>query len=171
MKDLFIVAEILRPHGLRGEVVLRPVTDHIETLTCAERVYLGQEALTPVDVEGIRLHKGNPLLKLAGISDMDGALALKGQMICLPREELTPLQEGEYFLHDLVGLTVFDHHGNEVGPVERIMETGGPQVLTGPGPDGDEFMVPFSPGTIDDVDLEKGTITLVDLPGLVDETE
>jgi 16S rRNA processing protein RimM len=169
MKDLFIVAEILRPHGLRGEVVLRALTDHLETLTGAIRVYLGLAALTPIDVEGIRLHKGNPLLKLAGIDDTDGALALKGQVICLPKEELTPLQEGEYFLHDLIGLILLDHLGNEVGPVEKIVETGGPQVLTGPLPEGGEFMIPFAEGTIDEVDLEKGTIRLVDLPGLLGE--
>jgi 16S rRNA processing protein RimM len=167
MKDLFIVAEVLRPHGLRGEVVVRPLTDHLETLTGAARVYLGLEATEPVDVENIRLHKGSPLLKLAGIHNMDDALALKGQEICLPREELIPLEEGEYFLHDLVGLTVLDHLGNEVGPIERVVETGGPPVLTGPGSDGEEFMIPFAPGTIDDVDLEKGTITLVNLPGLI----
>ena len=171
MKDLFIVAEVLRPHGLRGDVVVRPLTDHLETLTGAARVYLGLEATEPVDVENIRLHKGSPLLKLAGIDDMDGALALKGQMICLPKEELTPLQEGEYFLHDLVGLTVLDHLGNEVGPVQKIVETGGPQILTGPGPDGEEFMIPFAPGTIDEVDLDKRTIRLINLPGLVDEIE
>lgn len=169
MKDLFIVAEILRPHGLRGEVVLRPITDHLGSLTGADRVYLGQEALTPIDVEGIRLHKGNPLLKLAGINDMDAAIVLKGQMICLPREELIPLEEGEYFLHDLVGLTLLDHLGKEVGPVEKILETGGPPILTGSRPEGGEFMAPFAPGTIDEVDLEKGTIKLVDLPGLIEE--
>jgi len=169
MKDLFIVAQILRPHGIRGEVVLRPITDNMETLTGAARLYVGQKASEPVDVERIRLHKGNPLLKLAGINDMNSALALKGRVVCLPGEELVPLQEGEFFLHDLIGLTVVDHKGNEIGPVERIVETGGPRVLAGPGPGGKEFMVPFAPGTIGEVDLEKGMIRLVNLPGLVEE--
>lgn len=167
MKDLFIVAEILRAHGRRGDVVVRPLTDNLETLINAARVYLGLEASEPVSVQNIRLHKGNPLLKLEGIDDMDGALALKGVVVCLPREELIPLEEGEYFLHDLVGLTLLDHLGNEVGPVERIVETGGPPVLAGPGPGGKEFMVPFASGTIEEVDLDGGTIRLVDLPGLI----
>lgn len=167
MKDLFIVAEILRAHGRRGNVVVRPLTDNLETLINAARVYLGLEASEPVSVQNIRLHKGNPLLKLEGIDDMDGALALKGVVVCLPREELIPLEEGEYFLHDLVGLTLLDHLGNEVGPVERIVETGGPPVLAGPGPGGKEFMVPFASGTIEEVDLDGGTIRLVDLPGLI----
>ena len=169
MKDLFILAEVLRPHGLRGEVVLRLLTDHLNTLTDAAWIYLGLEASEPVKVEGIRTHKGNPLLKLAGTSDRDGAFALKGQMICVPKEELIPLEEGEYFLHDLVGLPLLDHLGNKVGPVEKIMETGGPPILTGPLPEGGDFMIPFSPGTIDEVDLDGGTIRIVDLPGLLGE--
>ena len=168
MKDLFNVAQILRPHGIRGEVVLRPLTDHIETLTGAARLYLGQDASEPVFVEGIRFHKNNPLLKLQGVNDRDGALALKGQTVCVPKEDLAPLDEGEYFLHDLIGLTVMDHLGSEVGPVEHILETGGPPLLTGPGSSGKDFMVPFASGTIDEVDLEKGTIRLVNLPGLID---
>lgn len=167
MKDLFIVANILRPHGRRGEVVLRPVTDHMETLTGAASVYLGQASTQPTPVEGIRLHKGNPLLKLAGVDDVDSALALKGIEICLPLEALTPLENGEYFLHDLVGLTLFDHKGGEIGPVESFMETGGPPLMMGTRLDGDAFIVPFASGTVDEVDLEKGTIKLVDLPGLV----
>ena len=169
MKDLFIVAKVLRPHGRQGEVVLRPLTDRLETITGAGHLYLGLKTKRPVAVEGIRLHKGNPLLKLEGVDDMDGALALKGVEICLPKEELEPLQEGEYFLHDLVGLTVLDHQDKEVGPVEHILETGGPPILTGPARDGKEFMVPFAKGTIDEVDLEEGTIRLVDLPGLIEE--
>jgi len=169
MKDLFVVAQVLRPHGRRGEVVLRPFTDHLDTLTGATKIYLGMEACQPVDVEGIRLHKGNPLLKLAGVHDIDGALTLKGQLICLPREELAPLEEGEYFLHDLVGLVVRDHLDREVGSVEGILETGGPPLLTGHRGNGVPFLLPFASGTIHEVDLEKGTITLVDLPGLIEE--
>jgi 16S rRNA processing protein RimM len=169
MKDLFTVAQVLRPHGRRGEVVVRPLTDHIETLTDAATVYLGQKAIEPVPVESIRLHKGHPLLKLQGVDDIDGALALKGIEICLPGEELTPLDEGEYFLHDLVGLTLLDHKGELVGPVDNFVQTGGPPLLTGTRADGKEFMVPFASGTIDEVDLEGGTIRLVDLPGLIEE--
>jgi 16S rRNA processing protein RimM len=169
MKDLFIVAQVLRPHGRRGEVVLRPLTDNLDTLTGAVRVYLGLEASQAVDVESIRLHKGNPLLKLADINDMDGALTLKGQMVCLPREDLSPLEEGEYFLHDLVGLNVLDHLGREIGHVDGIVETGGPPLLTVPRLNGDGFMIPFASGTIHEVDLEKGTIRLVNLPGLIDD--
>lgn len=171
MKDLFIVAQVLRPHGRRGEVVLRPMTDHIRTITEASRVYLGQDAAEPVDVEGIRLHKGSPLLKLAGVDDMNAALALKGKVICRPKEELSPLEDGEYFLHDLEGLEVFDHLGRKIGFVDGFMETGGPVLMAIAVPDGTDLLIPFASGTVDEVDLEKGTIQLIDLPGLVGEID
>ena len=169
MPDLYIVAEILRPHGRRGEVIARLLTDHLDTLTGAAHVYLGLESETPITVLKIRLHKGNPLLKLEGIDDIDSALKLKGIEICLPREELAPLEEGEFFLYDMLGLTVVNGNGEKLGTVEGIMETGGPPLLAGKLPGGRDFLIPFTPGTIDEVDLDNGTITLTDLPGLIDK--
>lgn len=169
MDDLYMIAEILRPHGRRGEVVLRLCTDHLSTLTGANRVFLGQLSGDPVRVLGVRMHKGAPLLKLDGIDDMDKAETLRGVAVCLPLGDLLPLREGEYFLHDLVGLILLDHNGIRIGRVDRILETGGPPVLSGDREDGKPFMVPFASGTIKDVDLAKGTILLVDLPGLIDD--
>ena len=171
MCDLYIIAEILRPHGNRGEVAVRPLTDHLSTLTGAQRVYLGQTPGRPVQVLSVRIHKGIPLMLLDGISDIGEAQKVRGQVLCLPREELLPLQEGEFFLHDLVGLALLDHRGEVVGRVDRITETAGPPLLTGSKTNGEPFMVPFTPGTIQNVDLEKSTITLVDLPGLVDDRD
>ena len=167
MDDLYMIAEILRPHGRRGEVVLRPCTDHLATLTGARHVFLGPLSDSPVRVLGVRMHKGAPLLKLDGIDDMNKAETLRGVAVCLPLGDLTPLQEGEYFLHDLVGLILLDHNGTRIGEVDRILETGGPPVLAGDREDGKPFLVPFASGTIQDVDLKAGTILLVDLPGLI----
>jgi 16S rRNA processing protein RimM len=167
MDDLYIIAEILRPHGRRGEVVLRLVTDHLPTLTGAGRIFLGQAPGEPVKVEGVRMHKKTPLLKIEGVDDMNGAENLRGMPVCPPVGDLSPLEEGEYFLHDLVGLTLLDHNGAEVGKIDRILETGGPPVLAGTKVDGGSFMVPFADGTVRHVDLDAGTIRLADLPGLV----
>jgi 16S rRNA processing protein RimM len=165
-RELIIVAEIIRPHGIRGDVVLRPLTDNPETITEAAHLYLGLEAGSPTAVEKVRIHKGAPLLKLAGINSIEDAEKIKGKPLCLPVDELAPLEEGEYFLHDLAGLQVKDVSGNLVGTVDWIMDTGGSPVLMIPAPRGGEMMVPFSSGTIEGVDLEKGVITMADLPGL-----
>ena len=114
------------------------------------------------------MHKGAGLLKLAGIDSIDAAKALRGKVICLPKDELPPLESGEFFLHDLVGLDVVDHNGDEIGSTEWILETGGTPVLIVTTPDGEEIMIPFSPDAVGEVSLEENRITLADLPGLLE---
>lgn len=174
-RNMIIVAEIIKPHGIRGEVVLRLHTDHPETVTGAEELYLGADAMNPVKVEAARMHKNRPLLKLENVDSIEKATELRGEFLYLPDDRLRPLEDGEYFLHDLTGLTLLDSTSKILGTVEWIMETGGPPVLVGTfapersGEPGKEFMVPFSSGTIEEVDLEAGTIKISDLPGLIDE--
>lgn len=165
--DLYIVARILRPHGRNGEVRLRPQTDHLDILLGSERVFLGLDSDTPARVEKMRMHKDTPLMKIAGIDDIGSAETLRGLDVCIPREELAPLEEGEYFLHDLVGLKVLDHEGTLTGSVEWVMETGGTPVLVCEGQSG-EFLIPFSPNAVSEVDLEGGILKLNNLPGLLE---
>ncbi len=165
--DLYIVAKILRPHGRNGEVRLHPQTDHLDILLGSKRVFLGLEEGLAVQIEKMRMHKSTPLMKIAGIDDISSAETLRGKDVCLPREELAPLEEGEYFLHDLIGLEVMDHEGALIGNVEWIMETGGTPVLVGEGESG-EFLIPFSPDAVGEVDLEKGLLRLNYLPGLLE---
>lgn len=145
------------------------MTDHLPTLTEARRVFLGQENGTPVEVSGVRMHKGLPLFSLRGIDTMEKAQSLRGTAICLPGEELQPLEEGEFFLHDLEGLTILGHRGKTIGKVEHIVETGGPPLLCGKDQQGKDFLIPFASGTVSEVDLREGVIRLHPLPGLVDE--
>jgi len=171
MCDLYVVGEILRPHGNRGEVAVRPLTDHLPTLLDAQRIFLGTTPENPVRILGTRIHKGVPLIMIEGIDNIDRAQELRGMMLCLPRDELLPLQEGEFFLHDLIGLIVLDHRRETVGKVDRILETAGAPLLAGTRMNGGSFMIPFASGTIEEANLEKGTIILADLPGLVDERD
>jgi 16S rRNA processing protein RimM len=167
-QELIIVATVLRPHRRHGEVRRQRQTDHPDTLLNSTRIYIGNEPGEPAAVEGIRMHKGAGLLKLAGIDSIDAAKALRGKVICLPKHELSPVESGEFFLHDLVGLDVVDHNGDEIGSTEWILETGGTPVLIVTTPDGEEIMIPFSPDAVGEVSLEENRITLADLPGLLE---
>ena len=167
-QELIIVATIIRPHGRYGDVRLQLETDHPEILMNSSKVYLGNDPGEPATIEKIRTHKEAPLLKLAGIDSMDAAHALKGVAISLPKDELPPLESGEFYLHDLVGLDVVNHNGDEIGVTQWIMETGGTPVLVVTAPDDEEFLIPFSPDAVGDVSLKEKRIILADLPGLLE---
>ncbi len=130
-------------------------------------MFLGSDPGEPLEVLGVRMHKGLPMILLKGVDTIEKARSLRGKVLCLPGEELLPLEEGEYFLHDLEGLTLQDHEGKTVGKISHILQTGGPPLLAGKKRGGGEFLVPFASGTISEVDLEAGTIRLTCLPGLV----
>lgn len=167
-QELITVAEILRPHGRKGDLRLRLHTDHPETLLEADRVFVGRDQIEPVGVEKIRLHKDIYLMKLMGIDTIDDAEGLRGFPVMLPRHELVPLEEGEFFLHDLVGLNVLDRKGADVGRTVSIMETGGTPVLVVDSRDHGEVLIPFSGQSVDRVDLENGLLYLKDLSGLLE---
>jgi 16S rRNA processing protein RimM len=167
--DLFAVGRVVRPQGRRGELRVRPLTDHLPTLLQAKEVWLGPAteggAASPVEVEGARLHQGRiPVLKLSGIDDMDGAEALRGRELCLPRGQLQPLAKDEYFIHDLVGLAVLGPAGEKLGRVTSVMETSGHPNLVVEGSKG-ELLVPFAAATVGEVDLAGGTVRLLPFPG------
>jgi len=167
-----VVGRVVRPQGHRGELRLKPLTDHLPTLLSARRVWVGNLEQGPapvvVEVEGARLHGGSvPVMKLAGVDDMDAAEALRGADICLPREELRPLGKDEFFLHDLVGLQVEGPGGEALGRVTSVMETGGRPNLVVEGPRG-EVLVPFTADAVGEVDLSGRRLRLLPLPGLLD---
>lgn len=172
-REFFPIAQIIRPHGRRGEFRLRLATDHPETLMGAGKIYLCRDPnhtaeVEPLDVESVRKHQDVYLMKLNGVDDIHGAEALKHWYVCLPEEDLIPLAKGEFFLHDLIDLEVRDHLGNSVGRIDWIMETGGAPVIVVHGAEGEEILIPFSPGSVREVDLEQKLLILMDIPGLLD---
>ncbi|GBE14514.1 ribosome maturation factor RimM [bacterium BMS3Abin14] len=172
-RKFFPIAQIIRPHGRKGEFRLRLCTDHPETLTGAKKIYLCSDSddtveALPRSVETVRKHQDVFLMKLEGVDDIPGAQSLRNRHICLPREDLIPLAEGEFFLHDLIGLEVRDHLDNSVGRTEWIMETGGTPVLVVRGAGEEEILVPFSPESVMDVDLKQRLLILKNIPGLLE---
>jgi 16S rRNA processing protein RimM len=146
---------------------VKALTDHLPTLLQARRVWLG-EAAVEMQVEKARLHGSIPVMKLAGVDDMDGAESLRGREIFLPREELRPLAKDEFFLHDLIGLAVVGPAGEPLGKVDSVMETGGRPNLVVRGPRG-ELLIPFMAEAVGEVDLPGGKLHILPFPGLLED--
>lgn len=158
------VGLIRSAHGLRGEVRLELLTDFPERFQPELRLYLGPEQL-PFTVERLRLHRGYGILKLAEVGDRTEAEALRGMTAFVPREEAVSLEEGTYYEHQIVGLSVHTTEGKSLGRVKEILYTGANEVYVVEGLRG-EVLLPAIPECILDVDLERGRLTVQLLPGL-----
>jgi 16S rRNA processing protein RimM len=161
-----MVGEVLRPHGVRGEVRVEPFTDLPERFEWLERIYVG-EPPRPVDLESVRFHQGTVLLKFSGDDDRNAAEARRGQKLYVPEDEAIPLEEGEYFIHDLIGLDAYDEAGTALGQLVEVLETGANNVFVIEGTAG-ELLLPDIPDVIREIDFDSGRLIVALLPGLGD---
>lgn len=121
MPDQFLeVGKITNVHGIMGEVRVQPWADSPEFLCQFETLYVG-DTRWPIQVLGARTHKNMAILKLFGITDMNGALAMRGQVLHIDRAD-AKLPDGAFFLVDIQGLEVRDADSGEVlGAVAEVL--------------------------------------------------
>ena len=158
------IGRVGRPFGLRGELKMQLLTDYGEQLYRLHTVYLGPEA-QPWKVEGIRLQKAAALLKLTGCDNRTDAEALRGALVQIPREDAVPLEEDEYYEHQIVGMTVVEEDGTLLGKVVEILSTGANDVYIVGGPDGN-LLLPAIESVILEIDLDADRMVVHVMAGL-----
>ena len=152
------IGTILSPHGVRGEFKVRLQTDDPEHLLTIKRLYLGEEA-TPRTVLGVRLHAGNALMRVQGISSPETVERFRGTPLRIRGADARPLAPNEYFLYQVIGLEVFDESGTRLGHVTDLIETGANNVLVVTREHGgEEMLLPSHPDVIIDLDPAAGRI-------------
>ncbi len=154
------VGAILAPHGVRGEFKVRLQTDDPEHLLTVKRLYLGDEA-KPRAVLGARMHAGNALIRLQGISSPESVERLRGTPLRIRGADARPLAENEYFLYQVIGLEAFDEAGNKLGQVSDFIETGANDVLViTPENGGADMLFPSHPDVVIAMDPAAGRIVV-----------
>jgi 16S rRNA processing protein RimM len=147
------LAAVAGAHGLGGEVRLKLFAEGLASLKRQREVRVGERLLTLASVrEG-----ANPIARFAGIADRNAAEALRGLLVTVPRSALPPLEEGEYYHADLIGLPCESDAGEPFGKVFAVENFGAGDILEIEKPDGRRSMVPFREGV---ADLAEGRIVV-----------
>lgn len=166
------VGLIVGVHGLRGEVKVESHTDFPERFTRGNTLALGN-ADTTVSIDGSRPHKGHVLLKLAGVNNRNQADELRNLWLFVPEEDAATLDDGTYWIHDLIGLNVQTGDGMELGKITDVLVTGANDVYSiqpvGNVNLGRELLLPAIADVVKDVDLDNGLMTVSLPPGLLQE--
>jgi 16S rRNA processing protein RimM len=170
-----VLAKVMRPHGIRGELNLQIITDFPERLRTLEKIYLGTSEdgsgkLKPYTVAGARPQKGATwLLRLTGIDDRDTAETLRNHYVFVSLADAVPLEEGEAYLFQVMGLRVVTVDGRELGKIVEFIETGANDVYVVQGALYGEVLLPNIPDVIRQIDIPGGVMTVEPLPGLLPE--
>jgi 16S rRNA processing protein RimM len=140
------LAAVAGAHGVKGELRLKLFTDSVENLRRHKRVFIGDSERT---LESVRPAPSGAVARIEGVTDRSGAEALRGSLIEVDRPALPPLEEGEYYHADLIGLSCFDRTGTEVGRVAAVENYGAGDLLDVETRDGRRSLIPFKPGIAD----------------------
>jgi 16S rRNA processing protein RimM len=173
MTDRIAIGVIRRAHGVRGEASVEPWTDSADRFEELEAVTLvspDERKTREVRVESTRAHGERALMKFAGVDSPEAVQELQNWTIEIPAEDARALEEDEYFLHDLIGLTLVDSAGTDRGVVTEILEGGGGLLLQVKRPDGKTFDLPFAADLCTEIDLAGKRIT-VNLPEGIEDLD
>jgi 16S rRNA processing protein RimM len=166
--EYLTVGRVLRPHGVRGELLVEVLTDFPESLP-GKTVTLTAEADSPGErlvVDSVRWHRGRLLVRVAGRDDRESVEALRNYLIQIDLSQAEPLAEGQYYHHQIVGLRAVADDGRLLGRVSAILETGANDVYVVETPEGGELLVPAIRDAVRKIDLEAGEIVIHVLDGL-----
>jgi 16S rRNA processing protein RimM len=153
------VGTILGPHGVHGEFKVRLQTDDPEHLLTLKRIFLGDEP-APRTVLGVRMHAGNALMRLQGISTRETVERFRGTPLRIRGADARPLAPNEYFLYQIIGLEAVDEAGNRLGRVTDLMETGANDVLVITPEEGADILLPSHPDVVLSMDPAAGRIVV-----------
>ena len=162
--EYLAVGRVLRPHGVRGDMLLEALTEFPERLRAGEVVYLGDPP-TRHTLSAARLHRKQLIVRLEGCADPDCANSFRGQLVQIRAEAAAPLPPGRYYHHQLIGLRAVSAEGEELGTLSSILETGANDVYVITGPKG-ELLLPAIRSVVLNIDIDAGTITVHLLEGL-----
>lgn len=149
-------------HGVGGELKLRLLTDQPDHLPTLTRVFLGNSD-SPTRLQAVRFHGGMALIKLEGVDTPEQGKTLGGLQVKIAGEDARPLEAGEYFLFQLIGLQAVDENGTVIGAVTDLIETGAHDVLVITPPGGNrssQILVPNHPEFVTRLAPEDGVIDI-----------
>lgn len=163
------LGKILKAHGIKGEVLVQFEVERPEDFTDLESVFVEiNQKLIPFFIEAVSDPKsGKAIVKFEDIDSTAEASALSGKKIYIPLNSLPELEEGDYYLHEIIDFTVVDKSLGQLGKVEEIYELPGQYVL-GMRYKEKEVLIPVNKALLLSAD-KKNKLLQVDLPtGLVE---
>jgi 16S rRNA processing protein RimM len=164
------VGTLRRSHGIRGDILMDVMTDFPDRLKPGTYLYAGDKK-QPLKITRRRPHNDGLILGFEGINNAEQTAKYRAQTVYVFAEDRPALPEGEYYHHQVLGLTVVDEAGVVLGTLTEIIETGANDVyvVSDGGNPAREILIPAIKQVLLDVDLDKKTMRVHLLPGLVDE--
>lgn len=159
------IGKIVNTVGLKGEVKVYNYSDSIEIYETIESIYV-EDRLTVI--ENVRAQKNMVILKLEGADDRNAAEALRGKELYITEDDLPELPEGQYYVRDLIGMSVTEEDGNLLGHVTDVLQNTAQDIFEVESENGKKLLIPKVDQFVLNIDAEKREITVRLIEGMLD---
>jgi len=157
MKEFMTVGQITKPHGVRGEVKVVSFIDSLEDFRTLDKIYLDGQL---IKITSVKLQTDRAILKIEGVDTVEAAERYRNKYLMIKREDADELPEDSYYIADLIGCTVVDTEGNDLGKVFDVIETGSNDVYWVKGEGKKEVLIPALKDIVVEVDIVNSKITI-----------
>ncbi len=160
------IGKISQPHGTRGYLKAFPYSEIPDRFRGIKTVYIETElGMQGLIVEDVQLRDRFSLVKFKHYETRDAAKKLAGKELFLPEDQRIEIPEGDYFVHDLIGLHVFDVQGNLLGTLEEVWKNTGNDIYV-VRRNGDEILIPAVSEFVKAVDVTTGRMVVQLIEGM-----
>ena len=162
------IGQIVNTFGIKGMVKIKPFTDDIRRFDELKAVYVEKNGnQTEYEIEEVKYHKDMVLIKFKGIDKVEQAEMLRNSYLTVSRDSVEKLEEGRYYIVDLLGLEVYTDEQILLGTLEDIFNTGSNDIYVVKDKQGKQILLPAIQDVIKQIDIENKKIIVHLLPGLI----
>ena len=169
MIDYFRVGIISNSHGVKGEVKVLPTTDDPKRFSVLDTIYLFENnTYKELHVDSVKYFKNTVILKFAEYNNINEILGFKGMELYVDREHAIPLNEGEFYVADMLGADIITEDDKHFGTLTDVIKTGANNVYVVKTDEGKEVLLPAIPECVLEKDIENKVIKVHIMKGLLD---
>jgi 16S rRNA processing protein RimM len=168
MKERLEVGQIVNTFGINGFVKVYPYVDDVSRFDNLKKVHIkSKKEEKELQIEDVKYQKNMVLVKFKGIDKIEDAEKLRNSYIEIDRADAIPLEEGQYFIADLLGLDVYLDTGEKLGILDDIYNSGSSDIYVVKNELGKQFLLPYIDDVVKQINLEEGKIIVHIIEGLI----
>ena len=168
MKERLEVGQIVNTFGINGFVKVYPYVDDVSRFDNLKKVNIkSKKEEKELQIEDVKYQKNMVLVKFKGIDKIEDAEKLRNSYIEIDRADAIPLEEGQYFIADLLGLDVYLDTGEKLGILDDIYNSGSSDIYVVKNELGKQFLLPYIDDVVKQINLEEGKIIVHIIEGLI----